>query len=219
MFSYESNEWTDIEDETNSTLELVEQREENSGILYRCRISNRAQTIYTDTAVLTVSDSIAVSPEVCNVELNPETKLGTAEFSVGNLASALTYQWQVSADNGLNWSDISGATSQTLRLENVSVSYNGYKYRCVITTSDYSVKSLSGQIEIDTAAKIIFQPETQTVDAGSKVSFMIAVSGDVSYQWQKMSSGSSSWSNIAGQTHTLMNLLRPLPITAHNSDA
>ena len=198
MFSYESNEWTDIEDETNSTLELVEQREENSGILYRCRISNRAQTIYTDTAVLTVSDSIAVSPEVCNVELNPETKLGTAEFSVGNLASALTYQWQVSADNGLNWSDISGATSQTLRLENVSVSYNGYKYRCVITTSDYSVKSLSGQIEIDTAAKIIFQPETQTVDAGSKVSFMIAVSGDVSSQWQKMSSGSSSWSNIAG---------------------
>ena len=200
LFSYETNEWVDIDSETNPTLELLEQREEKSGILYRCKISNRAQVIYTDKVALTVGESIAVVPEICYVELDPDTQLGVAEFSVENYAGVLSYQWQVSSDNGLSWIDVSGATSQTLRIEDVPASYNGYKYRCVMSTPDYLVKSLSGQIAVDTAAKIVFQPESQVVDAGNKVSFMVVVSGDVEYQWQKLLPNASDWINIEGAT-------------------
>lgn len=42
-------------------------------------------------------------------------------------------QWQLSTNGGQNWSDISGATSGTLSVSNVTMSMNGYRYRAAFT--------------------------------------------------------------------------------------
>ena len=51
----------------------------------------------------------------------------------------LSYQWQLSTDGGVNFSNItdntiySGSLTITLSLTNVPITMNGYKYRCVVT--------------------------------------------------------------------------------------
>jgi hypothetical protein len=46
-----------------------------------------------------------------------------------------TVQWQVSTDGGKTFTDISGATSTTLTLNNVTTSMNGNEYQAVFTNS------------------------------------------------------------------------------------
>lgn len=52
------------------------------------------------------------------------------------LGNAVAYQWQVSTDNGVTFTNIndnanySGTTTTTLQLSNISSSWTGYQYRC-----------------------------------------------------------------------------------------
>jgi len=46
-----------------------------------------------------------------------------------------TVQWQVSTDGGKTFTNISGATSTTLTLNNVTTAMNGYEYEAVFTNS------------------------------------------------------------------------------------
>ncbi|MBL7731041.1 MAG: choice-of-anchor J domain-containing protein [Chitinophagaceae bacterium] len=57
---------------------------------------------------------------------------GTATFTVTASGGPLSYQWQRSTDGGLTYSDMAGAVSSSLTITNISLSMNGYRYRCVI---------------------------------------------------------------------------------------
>jgi subtilisin-like proprotein convertase family protein len=50
-----------------------------------------------------------------------------------------TYQWQVSADGGVNWTNISGATGATLSVASTTQSMNGYRYRIQVTSGGCTV--------------------------------------------------------------------------------
>ncbi|MBJ2176431.1 gliding motility-associated C-terminal domain-containing protein [Aureibaculum sp. A20] len=67
-------------------------------------------------------------------------------FSV-DIQSTITYQWQMSMDAGVNWSNISnggtvptvtGATSDELTLNMVPLEYNGYMYRVVLSSPAFA---------------------------------------------------------------------------------
>ncbi|WP_117882217.1 T9SS type B sorting domain-containing protein [Aureibaculum luteum] len=67
-------------------------------------------------------------------------------FSV-DIQSTITYQWQMSTDAGVNWSNISnggtvptvtGATSDELTLTMVPLEYNGYMYRVVLSSPAFA---------------------------------------------------------------------------------
>jgi hypothetical protein len=71
---------------------------------------------------------------------NPTNQTVTAGANVSFTASANgipapTVQWQVSSDGGQTFSNISGATSTTLTLNNVTTAKNGYQYRAVFSNS------------------------------------------------------------------------------------
>ena len=66
--------------------------------------------------------------------------LNNTSFSVGATGTGtLGYQWQLSTDGGVNFSNItdntiySSSLTITLSLTNVPITMNGYKYRCVVT--------------------------------------------------------------------------------------
>lgn len=81
-------------------------------------------------AILTVNSPAAIT-------LNPvdgNRCVGTSiSFISAASGSSPSYQWQVSTDGGFNYTNLSGATSATLTLSNVSMSLNGNRYRCVAT--------------------------------------------------------------------------------------
>ena len=51
----------------------------------------------------------------------------------------ISYQWEVSKDNGNTWTKIDGATSGTYILVNTETGWDGWKYRCVITEDGYGI--------------------------------------------------------------------------------
>ena len=60
-------------------------------------------------------------------------------FSLSATGSGLAYQWQISADGGTVWDDLSngghysGVTNPTLNISNCLLSMNGYMYRCRVS--------------------------------------------------------------------------------------
>lgn len=101
-------------------------------------------TTPTPCTSATTTVPVAVSNPVSGV-VNPANKSvcvgGTTSFTTSATGGPLTYQWQVSVDGGVTYtnlsndpaSGVSGATTATLGLSNVAQTANNYQYRCVIT--------------------------------------------------------------------------------------
>src|SRR5206468_3870673 len=62
-----------------------------------------------------------------------------ATFTVAGTGTGLTYQWQVSTDNGVTYNNLangapySGVTTATLTVNPVTAAMNGYRYRAVLS--------------------------------------------------------------------------------------
>lgn len=59
--------------------------------------------------------------------------------SVPSTNATPSYQWQVSADGGVSWSNISGATTTTLSVASTTQSMNGRRYRVLVTSGGCAV--------------------------------------------------------------------------------
>lgn len=100
-----------------------------------------AVTVTTDnssTAVLTPVPGSESAPSILSQPSDKSVAEGkNAVFSVSASGYPIpAYQWQVSADNGSSWTNISGAVSAALTLTNVTIAeHNGRQYRCVITNT------------------------------------------------------------------------------------
>ena len=126
------------------------------------------------------------------------------------VGAPIAYQWQQSADNGVSWTDIAGATASSLTLQQA---YVGTLVRAGVSYTD-----AAGNAEQD------FSPATASVgnvnDVGVASIVGTTVQGQtltasvtdldglanvaISYRWQQLTNG--SWSNISqatGVTYTL----------------
>jgi len=60
----------------------------------------------------------------------------SAVFSISSNTTSVSYQWEVSEDNGNTWNPLAGEESSTLSFTHPSVSMSGNRYRCVVSTTD-----------------------------------------------------------------------------------
>ena len=58
------------------------------------------------------------------------------------------YKWLVSKNNGATWEEITDSTSPTYRTEALSITENGYLYKCVVTNERGSVESRVAKLEV-----------------------------------------------------------------------
>lgn len=77
------------------------------------------------------------------------TKGNTATFTVAATGENLSYQWQLSTDNGQNWTGIGGATGVSYTTEATTISMSGYQYRCVVSNSAGSVTSSAATLAVN----------------------------------------------------------------------
>ena len=119
----------------------------------------------------------------------------------------LSYQWQVSADNGVTWNTIAYATSSTLLVTNPTLSMDGYQYQVVVSgaTSCSSVTSDSATLSINNPA-ITSQPVAATVLRGNTATFSVEATDAISYQWQFSTDVTTGLANVdtlpAGVTYS-----------------
>jgi hypothetical protein len=113
--------------------------------------------------------------------INPSSQTVMAGSSVSFTASASGYpaptvQWQVSTDGGKTFTNISGATSTTLTLNNVSLALNGFEYRAVFTNSLGSATTSAAILTVQTAPAIT-SGNSAVFTVGQGGSFVVTTTG------------------------------------------
>jgi hypothetical protein len=105
-------------------------------------------------ATSALSSPSATAPVITSDPTNQTVAVGhTATFTASASGTPTpTVQWQVSTDKAAHWSDISGATSTTLTLQNVQASQKGYEYRAVFTNSAGSTPTTAATLTVQSAA-------------------------------------------------------------------
>ncbi|WP_281323157.1 Ig-like domain-containing protein [Flavobacterium aestivum] len=114
----------------------------------------------TYTNAVTVGSASAITTQPSN---QTASATATASFTVVGSGGSGTrqYQWQLSTDGGTVWNNIAGATAATLNLSSITCSMNNYKYRVVITQSNYicaNVVSNSATLTVPTPTVVITNP-------------------------------------------------------------
>jgi DNA/RNA endonuclease G (NUC1) len=170
-------------------------------------------------------------PVIASGPVNDTIVSGDNSSFTVTASGATSYQWQrnTSGLSGGTWTNITSAgldpapgtyssysttttaTSNTLNLSSVPVSWNGYAYRCVVTNSGGSVTSSAAQLTVVTPPACSGTPvagsaaATTTAFCGSGSSAInttgTTLATGLAYQWQS-SSDSSAWSDITGATST-----------------
>ncbi len=115
-----------------------------------------------------------------------------AKFTVTANGIGLTYQWQYKSGSEWKNSGATGATTDTLTI-NAKATYNGWKYRCIITDANgATITSSVATLKIKTA--ITAQPASVSEASGTAAKFTVKANGiGLTYQWQYNSG--EGWKN------------------------
>ena len=134
------NSWADMNSwfyGNGTALTLSSVASSNSGYQYR------AAVVFADgtTAVSAAALLTVVSPYIAEQPKNAAVAAGeTAVFATAVSGKVSSYQWQVSKDGGLNWSNLSAWVygSAAELSYNAGANDDGYLFRCVVTFADWS---------------------------------------------------------------------------------
>ncbi len=170
-----------------------------SSLWIRWRFSNTATTATNAHDILAVdnvafaanSSSVAIPPAIASHPDSQARFVGdSVNFTVAASGTApLTYQWRKNSED-IDTVANPSAASPTLSLTNLTLADNGGSYDCVVTNSLDSATSNPAMLTVTTAPPvapaITTHPASQTVTAGSSVTFSVLATGTPAptYQWK-----------------------------------
>jgi hypothetical protein len=200
--------YTDIPGATSTTLTLDDVTAAQHGNRYRARGSNSvASNVASDAAILTVNLAPSVSTHPADQTVSEG---GDPSFTVAFSGRPTpTVQWQVSTDGGTSYTDIPGATSTTLTLDDVAAAQHGNRYRARGSNSVASnIASNAATLTVNTAPTATGHPADQTATEGGDASFTVAFSGrpTPTVQWQVSTDGGTTYADVPGATSTTLSL-------------
>ncbi|GAB2835466.1 T9SS type A sorting domain-containing protein [Ferruginibacter profundus] len=190
---------------TTATLTLTGVTAGMTTYQYRCIVSGATScgAVNSTAGILTVN----TAPAITTQPVAGTTICAGQNTSYGVVANgtALTYQWQLSTDNGTTWNAVtnggvySGATTATLSITAATVTMNTYRYRCVISgTCTPAVNSTASILTVYTPISITTPPAAATICATGTTSFSVVAAGtSPTLQWQESTNGGTTWNNIA----------------------
>ena len=135
-----------------NTLSISNVSVANAGS-YTCVVSGTCAPAVTSTAaVLTVSTAPVISTQPANVTICVGANASFTTAATGVPAPTI-YQWQVSTDAGVTWTDllIGGSFTPTFTITGAAVTLNNSRYRVVVTNS-------CGQSATSIAATLLVNP-------------------------------------------------------------
>ncbi|MFN7929667.1 MAG: MBG domain-containing protein, partial [Blastocatellia bacterium] len=119
-----------------------------------------------------------------SVTTQPTNQTGQVAGSVSFTANAggtpPTVQWQVSTDNGNNWTNLTGATNTTLTLSNLTITMHSNQYRAVFTNACGTATSTAATLSVgQLTPTVTLASSSTTTTYGQSVTLTATVSGAV----------------------------------------
>ncbi len=207
---------TNFSGATSATLKDDPTATPESGHEFRAVFTNAHGKTTSTTATLTVNAAVcAASP---TIETQPSgltvTEPAAASFSVKEGAvpsncAAATIQWELSTNNGVSFTPITGATSTTYTINPTHTSETGDQFRAVFTNAHGKTTSTTATLTVNAAVcvadpTIETQPSNQTVTAPAAASFSVK-EGVVpsnclaaTIQWEVSSDGGKTYGPVSG---------------------
>jgi len=176
---------------------------------YSVVASNTAGSATSTGATLTVNTG--TPPAVTTQPAGQVANTGaTVTFTVAASGTpAPAYQWRKNGSNLSNGGNISGVNTATLTLTNVQ-SIDAATYSVVASNTAGSAASSDAALTINTgtAPAITTEPASQTVNAGTTITFSVVATGTPAptYQWRKNGINLSNSGNISGATGAALTL-------------
>jgi hypothetical protein len=173
---------------TSNTLTINPVLTTDAAVDYHVIISGTSpcSSVTSSNAVLVVNEAVAVTSQP------PATQSActgnTVTFTVAASGTGLTYQWRRGTTNLLEAGNISGVTTATLTIANVTAANAGNNYNVIIsgTAPCTSVTSNNATLIVNRAITINTQPTNVGICASSPAQFGVIASGDgLTYQWYK----------------------------------
>lgn len=121
---------------TSTTLTIANVQAANAGS-YRVVVSGTcAPPATSNSVVLNVGSAPTISTQPANATVC-EGSNGTFSVVAAGTPTPTIFQWQVSTDGGVTWTNLTtgGSYTATLTLTNVTLAMNGNRYRVIITNS------------------------------------------------------------------------------------
>lgn len=184
---------------------------------YRVIVSNCALgSLTSNAATLVVNTPVTINTQPLSMV---ECTGNNVTFTSAATGTNISYQWQVSTDAGVSWTNVSGAISNSITLNSVTAGMNGNQYRVVVigTCNPGGINSAAALLTINNSVNISLQPASTAVCAGTNVSLTTNVSGSgLTYQWQLSNNAGASFANIAGATTNTLLLTSVTPVMSGN---
>ncbi len=199
--STDGTTYTNITGATSATYTFTAAMSQ-TGDLFRAVFTNSQGTGTTNPATLTVTAAgtapvITVQPVAQSVGVGQSVSFVAA----GTGSPFPTVQWQVSADAGLTYTNVAGATSRTYTFA-PTIDQSGDLFRAVFTNTLSTATTTPALLTVSsaTAPVVTLQPVNQSAINGQDVSFTATATGipTPTVQWQVSTDG-LSYSNIPGQ--------------------
>jgi len=175
-----------------------------------------------------VPDNKIYKKNTIYITKQPSNRLGgiTGSISfecVGNSTNkeAITYQWQISSNNGISFGNLgtgtnaqySGSKTSVLTIKNLTTSMDSYLYRAVISSKEgnKTITQNSHIVKLNVIQSIVVSsfPTAQTASNGLAIFEIIASSSQnkqLTYQWQTSIRSDRGFSTIPGETSSTLRL-------------
>jgi hypothetical protein len=140
--------WTDIPGATSKSY-IATANSGDNGDQYRALFTNVAGTATTNTVTLTEAGAPKITEQPSGQVLASPGSAPLTAAASGSPAPGV--QWQVSANAGASWGNISGATNDTY-LVSATESTNFLEYRAVFTNAVASATSAAAVVTVDETA-------------------------------------------------------------------
>lgn len=124
--------WTNIAGAIFPNLTLTSLTAAMNGNQYRCIISGCGSPVTSNAATLTVYNPVVITTQPANATVCAGANVTFTVAATGT-PTPLNYQWQVSTNGGVTYTNIAGANNTSLTLTNVTTALNQNRYRCVVT--------------------------------------------------------------------------------------
>ena len=179
----------------SDTLTIAGATTDLNGHIYEATFTNSLGSATSGPSTLIVATVPGVTTQPSSQTVNIGSLVSFTAAASGNTPP--TVQWQSSADGGVTWTNINGATSTTLTFNSVSTSQAGTEYRAVFTNSAGTATTDAATLTVNTNLAVVSSPNSPAPQ-GAAVTFTALVAGSPSVGTVSFYLGSVAQGNQIG---------------------